>query len=45
MVEFLGGDDSVKYKNGDKVSARVNDPDGNEHKVWFIYVNGLWELY
>ena len=44
MVEYLGGDDSPRYKNGDISTARVNDPDGIEHKVQFIYLNGLWEL-
>jgi len=32
------------YQNGDRKSARVHDPDGNEHKIWFIYLNGLWEI-
>ena len=32
------------YKIGDTVSARVHDPDGNEHKGWFKLYKSGWEI-
>ena len=32
------------YENGSISTGRVNDPSGNEHKIEFIYFDGLWEI-
>jgi len=41
MSSSSGGDG---YVLGQTVSARVNDPDGNEHKIWFIKCAHGWEI-
>ncbi len=42
MPPYTGDDND--YTLGKKVSARVNDPDGNEHKIWFIKCEYGWEI-
>ena len=32
------------YEIGETSTARVNDPDGNEHKITFVYMEHGWEI-
>lgn len=43
-MDSYGSGSSETVNASSRVSARVHDPDGNEHKVWFIRVDDRWEL-
>lgn len=43
-MSYLGECEESEYKIGDKVVQRVNDPDGNEHKIVFIKTEYGWEI-